>query len=131
MTTNNNEASGWTGWVYFAGIMMVVAGIFQMIAGLTALLNDEWFLVTQENMLVFDFTTWGWIHMILGLVVLMAGSAVMGGRTWGRVVGVFLSVLALFANLVFLPAYPVWSIIAIVVNVMVIYALTVHGREVA
>ncbi len=128
-TNNQNEVTGWVGWVYFAGFMMVVMGILQMIAGLTALLNDTYFLVRNSNLLVFDYTTWGWVHMLLGLVIVMAGTAVVNGQVWGRVVAIFLAMIGIVVNFVFLSAYPIWSIIAIIVNALVIFALTVHGGE--
>lgn len=129
MANNNREVTGWAGWVYFAGFMMVIAGIFQMIAGLAALLNDKYYLVRGEDLVVFDFTTWGWIHLVLGLVVMMAGTAVVSGHLWGRVVAVFLAALSIIVNFVFLSAYPIWSVIVIVVDVLIIYSLTVHGAE--
>ena len=125
-----NEPTGWVGWVYFASAMMLLLGGLQAIAGLVALFKDEFFVVTPENVLAFDYTTWGWVHLIMGIVIFAAGVAVMNGSAWGKVVGVFLAVLAAIANLAFISAYPVWSVIAIIVSVMVIYALTMHGNEV-
>lgn len=126
---NTTEPTGWVGWIYFAGIMMIIAGIFAMISGFTALLNDTYYLVRNDNLVVFDFTTWGWIHLILGLVVLMAGMSVMSGHLWGRIVAVFLATLGIIVHFAFMAAFPLWSIIGIIVNVLVIYALTVHGDE--
>lgn len=129
MANNNKQVTGWVGWIYFAGFMMLILGILQMIAGLTALLNDQYYLVGRDSLLVFDFTTWGWIHMLVGLVVTLAGTAVIGGHLWGRIVAVFLVTLSIIANFVFLPAYPLWSLTIIVIDILIIYALTVHGRE--
>lgn len=126
---NGNDISGWVGWVYFAGFLMVVMGILQAIAGLTALLRNTYFLVGKSSLVVFNYTTWGWIHLILGIVILMAGTAVINGRFWGRLVAIFLAMISLIANFVFIAAYPWWSIIAIVIDVLIIYALTVHGNE--
>ena len=126
---NGNEVTGWAGWVYFAGFMMLITGILQTIAGFAALLNDKYYLVTQEKLVVFDYTTWGWIHIVLGIVLITAGTSVVNGRLWGRVVAVFLAALGIIANFVFLPAYPIWSIILITIYTFVIYALTVHGDE--
>lgn len=126
---NGKQVTGWVGWVYFAGFMMLITGILQIIAGLTALLNDQFYVVTQHNLLAFDFTTWGWIHLVMGIVILMAGMAVIDGRAWGRIVAIFLALLSLIANFVFIGAYPVWSVIVMIIDVLVIYALTVHGAE--
>ncbi|HET7673771.1 MAG TPA: hypothetical protein VFK11_04660 [Candidatus Saccharimonadales bacterium] len=126
---NGKQVTGWVGWVYFAGFLMLITGILQMIAGLTALLNDKFYVVTQRNLLAFDFTTWGWVHLIAGLVILLAGMSVLSGHVWGRVVAVILAVLSAVINFVFIPAYPIWSITVIIIDVLIIHALTVHGGE--
>ena len=128
-SNNGNEYTGWLGWIYFAGFLMMVVGVLQMINGFTALLSDTYFLVRDTQLVVFDYTTWGWTHLLLGLVVLMAGTAVISGQVWGRVVGVMLAMLGIVAHFAFMQAYPIWSVIAIVIDVLIIYALTVHGRE--
>lgn len=130
MAANNNQPSGWTGWIVFAGFMMILMGVLQGIAGLTALLNDEWLLVTQNSLIAFNFTTWGWIHILIGVLVFAAGFAVMNGAVWARVVGVIIAMLSIVANLAYANTYPIWAIAAVVINVLVIYALTVRGNEV-
>lgn len=130
-TNGKNDTNGWVGWVYFAGILMVIMGIFQSIAGLTALLNGEFFVVTQDKLVTFDYTQWGWIHLILGGVVMAAGSAVMNGRLWGRIIGVILATLSALANFAFISAYPIWSVLIIAMDILIIYALVVHGSEAA
>lgn len=124
-----NQPTGWVGWIYFASLMMMLVGGFQAIAGLVALFKDDFYLVTAKSLLVFDYSTWGWIHLLMGIVIFMAGVALMNGATWARMVGVLLAGISLFANMAFLSAYPLWSILMIVVDIMVIYALTVHGDE--
>jgi hypothetical protein len=122
--------SGWLGWVGFAGIMMVLLGTIQVIEGLAALLKDDYFLVTKNDLLVsVSFTTWGWTHLILGLIVAAAGYGVMAGQTWARAVGIVLAMVSALVNLAFMAAYPVWSVIVIAIDVIVIYALAAHGRE--
>jgi hypothetical protein len=125
----NTDMTGWVGWAYFAGIMMAVLGFFQVILGLTALFKDSYYVVLPNSILNLDYTQWGWTHLALGLLVLVAGFALLAGQVWGRVVGVLLAVLAAVVNMLFIPAYPVWSIIVITVSVLVIYALVVHGNE--
>lgn len=129
MANGTNQVTGWVGWVYFAGFLMMVSGLFHMIAGFTALLNSEYYLVTSESLLVFDFTTWGWVHLLMGLVVMLAGTAVLNGQMWARVIGVLMAVVAMLASFTFMAAYPFWAITFMVVNVLIIYALTVHGAE--
>lgn len=126
---SNNTVTGWVGWVYFAGILMVMLGLFQAIAGLVALLNDEFYLVTERSLVAFDFTTWGWIHLLLGITIAAAGAAVVNGRSWGRVIAVILAALSALVHFAFVPAYPIWSIASIVLSVVLIYALVVHGSE--
>jgi uncharacterized membrane protein len=125
------EMSGWVGWVAFAGIMMVLLGAFHIIDGLIALFQDEYFLVTRSGLAVdVDFTTWGWVHMIGGIIIVAAGIAVFAGQVWARVIGVLLAMLSAVVNLGFLSAYPIWSSIMILIDILVIWALTVHGGEV-
>ncbi len=131
MAVDNKEVTGWVGWVYFAGLLMMIAGVFQGIAGLTALLKDDFYVVTERSLLAFNVTTWGWIHLLLGVVLLAAGSAVINGRTWGRIVAVILATLSAMLNFLFISAYPVWSIMVVVVDILIIYALVVHGDEAA
>jgi hypothetical protein len=125
-----NQPTGWVGWVYFASLMMMLVGGFQAISGLVALFKDDFYLVTEKSLLVFDYDTWGWVHLVMGVVIFAAGVALMNGATWARMVGILLAGLSLFANMAFLSAFPLWSILMIVVDVLVIYALTVHGDEV-
>jgi hypothetical protein len=125
------ESSGaWQGWVAFGGIMMIMVGIFGAIEGLAALFKEQYFLVAKNGLLVtVNFTAWGWTHLILGIVIACAGFGVLAGQTWARVVGIILAVVSATVNLAFLSAYPVWSTIVIALDVIVIYALAAHGRE--
>lgn len=131
MARNDNvNVTGWVGWIYFAAFMVLLAGIFQLISGFAAVLSPDFYKVQNGSLVVFDLTTWGWIHMLLGILLLCAGTALFSGKTWARVVAVILAMLNLLAQFAFLSEYPLWSIIIIAVDVLVIYALTVHGREV-
>ena len=118
------------GFTVFAAIMMVMIGIFQVIAGIVALVNDEFFVVTQEWVFQLDVTTWGWVHLLLGAVLLAAGMALFSGAVWARTVGVIVAVVSAAANFAWMPWYPVWAIVMITVDVFVIWALTVHGRDI-
>lgn len=123
------RSSGWTGWIYFAGIMMIITGLLQLVAGLTALLNDQFYVVGPGGLAIFDVTTWGWVHLFAGIIVMMAGSAVLSGHQWGRVIAIILAILSFIANFMFIPAYPIWSIIVMVIDVFLLYALTVKWDE--
>lgn len=129
MATTTKEATGWLGWIYFAGMLMVIMGTLHAIAGLAALLNDKYYLVTSEQLLAFDFTTWGWVHLIFGIVVIVAASSLLNGNFFGRFMGIVLAILSVIVNFSFLSAYPIWSILMIFIGIMTIYALTVHGSE--
>lgn len=118
------------GLVVFAGVLMIMAGGFQTLSGLVALLENEFFVTTPNYVVKFDATTWGWIHLLIGLLVLFAGFAVLSGQTWGRVVGIILAVLSALANFAFIPYYPFWSTLIIAVDIFIIWALTAHGRDI-
>ena len=125
------QATGWVGYVVFAGVMLIMLGGFQAIEGLVAIFRDEYFLVTRSGLLLtMDFTAWGWTHLILGLIAVGTGIGVLLGQTWARVTGIIIAVLSALANIAFLPAYPIWATIIIALDVLAIYALAVHGREV-
>ncbi len=124
------EPTGWLAWVMFAATMMILLGSFHAIAGLVALFKDEYFLVGKSGLVVnVDYTAWGWVHIILGVLVVLAGAALFRGATWARVVAVILAVISAIVNLAFTSAYPIWSAIMIAVDILVIYAVTAHGRE--
>lgn len=126
---SSSEVSGWVGWVYFGGIMMLLSGFFQAIAGMLALFKDEVYLIGTENLLVLDYTQWGWAHLLIGLVLIISAVSLMNGNMWGRTVGVFLASLSAIANFAYLSAYPFWALTIIVVNIFIIYAIVVHGDE--
>jgi hypothetical protein len=127
----SDSYSGWVGWIGFAGVIMMMLGTFHAIQGLVALFNDEYYLVSSSGLVVsLDYTAWGWIHLIGGAVLVAAGLGVFGGQVWARTVGVIAAVLSAIVNVAFLAAYPVWSLMMIALDVVLILALTVHGSEV-
>lgn len=124
------EQTGWMGWILFAGTMMLMLGIFHVIQGLVALFRDEYYLVGKNGLTVHvDYTTWGWTHLILGVVVAGAGAGLIAGQMWARIIGVLVALVSSVVNIAFLSAYPIWSTIMIAVDILVIWAITVHGRE--
>jgi hypothetical protein len=117
--------------VFFAGIMLITGGFVNVIEGIVALAKDDYYLVRPSGLVVgLDYTAWGWTLLLFGALLLFAGYGVMVGQTWARVTGVIIAVLNIVLNMIFMPAYPVWAIIVITVDALVIYALAVHGREV-
>lgn len=126
----SDEPSGWVGWIVFAGVMMVMVGSLHVIQGFVALFKDSYYVVPKSGLVVsVDYTAWGWIHIILGLIVGLAGVALFTGRMWARIIGIGLLLLSILANFAFMAAYPFWSLTVITVDILVIYALVVHGGE--
>ncbi len=124
------EPTAWIGWIFFAATMLLVIGGMQIIAGLVGIMNNQFYAaVTSGAIIAFNYTAWGWINLLLGVVAMLSGLGILAGSAWARVVGVFLTVLVMIANVAFLSAYPLWSIISLVVGGCVIYALTMHGDE--
>ena len=127
-----HEVSGWAvRFILFAGVMMIMAGAFQAMAGLVALFENEFYVTTRNYVFQLDATGWGWIHLLVGVLVACAGVAVMAGQTWGRVVGITLAVVSALTNFAFIPYYPIWSLLIIALNVFVIWALCVYNRDAA
>jgi hypothetical protein len=125
-----DDTSGWAvGFGLFAAVMMLMAGSFQAITGLVAIFENEFYVVTRNYFFEVDATAWGWIHLLVGVVIGLAGVGLLSGQTWARVVGIVLAVLSAIANFLFIPYYPIWSMLIIALDVFVIWALAVHGRE--
>jgi len=125
-----SEPTGWVGWIGFAGFMLIIGGIFSATYGLIAILNDTWAVWGNRGTVYLDLTQWGWVHLIVGGIVILAGIGVMSGNILARTIAVLVAGLSMVLNFVALPIYPVWSILMITVDVLVIWALIVHGREV-
>ena len=117
------------GFIVFAGVAMVMIGAFHALQGLVALFNDDFYVVGQEWIFEFDLTTWGWIHLIAGIVVAVAGFFVFNGAVWARAVGIAVAAVSALLNFMWLPYYPIWSLVIIALDVLVIWALSVHGRD--
>jgi hypothetical protein len=128
---HRRRPTAWVGFVLFGGLMLVMMGAFQAIEGFVALFKDDYYLVSRSGLVLsVDYTTWGWTHLLIGLVAVLAGIGILLGQMWARVVGIVIAVISAFANLAFIAAYPLWCTIVIATDVLVIYALAVHGREV-
>lgn len=118
------------GMTLFAAMMMMLVGVFQAIFGLVALFNDTFYVVGEEWVFQFDVTTWGWVHLIVGVVVAVAGYFVLTGAVWARTVGVLMAMISAVLTFMALPYYPIWAILIITLDVFVIWALIAHGRDV-
>jgi hypothetical protein len=127
--SNETQATGWTGWVAFAGILMIISGVLGALQGLIAIFNSNLVIFGKEGALLLDITGWGWLHMLLGLLLLLSGILVMRGNMFGRIMAVILATLSIIVNFIWLPVYPVWAIVVITMDIFILYAVMVHGRE--
>ncbi|HEX6247115.1 MAG TPA: hypothetical protein VFZ64_04540 [Nocardioidaceae bacterium] len=128
--TRAAEPTGWVGWVLFGAMMMIMLGSFQAILGLTALFKDSYYVVAPSGLLVdVDYTAWGWTHLALGALAIAAGVGLLAGQMWARVVGIAMALVSAMVNLAFIAAYPLWSTVVIALDVLVIYAIAMHGQE--
>lgn len=121
--------TGWVGWVWFGGAILVLVGIFNVIHGLVAIVRDQVFVVAPQSVLLFDVTGWGWVHLILGVIQIAIGAGIFAGARWALALGFLAAMVNAAFQLVSLPIYPIWSIIIIALDVVVVYALIVHGDE--
>jgi hypothetical protein len=130
----SERSGGAVGLTVFASIMLLAIGMFQGLAGLSAILKDDstlWIRGADLNYFVtFDTTQWGWVHLILGVIIFLAGLGVLSGNVLARTVGVIVALISLVINFLFIPIYPFWAIAIIVLDVLVIWALTAHGRDI-
>jgi hypothetical protein len=120
----------WTGWLIFASIMLCVVGGINVIQGLVALTRDTYFLVHKgDQLLITDFSTWGWILMIWGALQIAAGLGLNSGKSLARISAIVIGSVSILIQMLFLSAYPVWSLIIIALDVIVIFALTARWGE--
>jgi len=124
------EPSGWaTGGVVFAASILTLIGFFQIIDGLVAIFNDEFYVVAQNYTFDLDATAWGWWHLLLGLVIVFTGFGLFSRKTWAGVAAIALAMLSAVTNFFFIPYYPFWSILVIALDIWVIWALTRHVEK--
>jgi hypothetical protein len=120
--------SGWViGGITFAGAVMILAGSFQALTGLAAIFNDDFFVVTRNYAFDLDVTAWGWIHLLIGIFLFVAGFALFAGKVWAAVTGVLLAMISAVSNFFFIPYYPWWALLVIALDIWVIWALTRPG----
>ena len=119
------------GWIGFAGLVMLILGGIDFVQGLIALFEDEYYVVTQSGFLVVDVTAWGWIMLVWGALLVLAGFSLITGQSWARWVAIVVVSLNVFTQLGFLgnSNYPLWALTALALNVIVLYALTARWNE--
>jgi hypothetical protein len=118
-----------TGWVVFAGVLMIIGGALWAIQGFIAVFQNDVVILGEEGALFLNVTGWGWVHLILGLLLLLSGILVMRGNLFGRTMAVILASLSIIVNFIWLPVYPVWAIVVIAIDVFILYAVIVYGKE--
>jgi hypothetical protein len=111
----------------FAATILSLSGIFQMISGLAAIFNDDFFVVTRNYAFDLDVSAWGWIHLLVGAALLATGLGLYGRRTWAGVAAITLAMFSAVTNFFFIPYYPIWALVVIALNMWVIWALTRPG----
>jgi hypothetical protein len=111
-------------------VILILAGVLHAMQGVVGLANNEFYVAAQNWIFKFDTTTWGWVHILVGLVAIGTGVGLFYGAVWARTVGVIVAAISVFANFIWLPYYPVWAILVIAFDFFVIWALTGHGRDI-
>ncbi|WP_435053336.1 DUF7144 family membrane protein [Kitasatospora phosalacinea] len=128
--THRPPNRGWvSGMVLFAGVIMLVGGILEVFRGIMAIAEDDVFVTTPRYVFRFDLTSWGWIHLVIGVLIALVGFFVIKGAAWARIAGIFLVSLGLIGNFLDLPYYPLWSVVIIALDVFVIWALAVYRED--
>ncbi|WP_405851817.1 hypothetical protein [Streptomyces sp. NBC_00090] len=128
--TQSPAGSGTTvgGWVVFAAVLMIFVGLMTLFQGIAGIAKDDIFVTTRNYVYQFSLTGWGWVHLILGIIMVLAGIALFKGALWARMIGVALASLGLIANFMWLPYYPFWAMLLIAIDVIVIWALCAAPR---
>jgi hypothetical protein len=124
MSPSNTENAWAEGIGIFAGAALLVVGIFQFLEGVAAAAKDDVFVTTRNYVFELDLTTWGWIHLVFGIVVAIIGGAILAGQKWALVAGVVVAMVSALMNFVWLPYYPAWAILIIAFDIAVIWALS-------
>jgi hypothetical protein len=127
---STQTVSPWAhGIVVFAGVVMIVGGAFQALEGLAGIVRDKWLVVLPQYIYAFDLTLWGWIHLLVGLALLVIGIFLLRGQTWARVAGMVAAAISAILNFVWLPYSPWWALMIIAIDILVIWALAAYLRQ--
>jgi hypothetical protein len=122
--------SGWLGWIFFAGVLLIMVGVLQVIEGLVALFDDGYYVVRADQLAApVDYTVWGWVHLMVGALAVLIGLGLLTGNMVARAAAVGLASFSALASLAFVAATPAWSVIVIAIDVLVIFSIVVHGGE--
>ena len=126
----DTTVTGWTGWGVFASVLLLIAGIFDLIFGLAAVIGPNTTVVVAETgLFAVDVAAWGWWHIIAGIALIVLSFFLYRGATWARVIAIIIVIINAVGQLTLLSVQPWWSLTILAVDVLILYALTVHGRE--
>ena len=127
-TASEEQVSGWAiGAIGFAASLLILVGGFQVIAGLAAIIDDQFYVVTRNYAFNLDASAWGWVHLVLGVVLVGTGFGLFARQVWAGVTAIFLAMLSALANFFFIPYYPFWALVVIALDIWIIWALTRPG----
>ena len=131
MSSTETQVTGWVGWGVFASVILIIAGVIDALYGLVAIIgpNSVYFATVEGELFVLNIAGWGWWHLIVGILLVLTGLALLTGATWARVIAIILAALSGISQLFLLPVQPWWSLVVLALDVLVIFALTEHGRE--
>ncbi|MBP9813431.1 hypothetical protein KBC51_03260 [Candidatus Saccharibacteria bacterium] len=130
MAKNTKEVSGWLGWVGFASFMLLFGGAISLLAGFVALFKDGVvFTNFNESIWILNYTQWGWIHMLLGVLAILVAFSLASGNMLGRTLAVLVALVSAVANMAFIPIYPFWALSIVVIDILVVYAIVAHGGD--
>ena len=119
MATKLNTVSGWSGWVGFASFLLLFAGFFHVIEGIADLGRHTLFVQSSANVWLFNYTKWGWINVITGIIIISAAVSLAHGDIWGRFFASVVLVGSMLASITSLPIYPIWSIIVLILDTII------------
>ena len=127
--SNYRRPTAWAGFVVLAAVLMCIVGIFNIVTGLVAVFNDTIYSQGSNVTVVLDVTGWGWFHIVWGLLMLGTGMALYAGQTWARVIAILLVSVNMISQLMEMPAYPLWGLVILTLDILIIWAIIVHGAE--
>jgi len=123
--------TGWVGWIWFAALILIIDGGFNAIDGLVAIFKHDVYLQTASHLVVFNYTAWGVIMLVIGALQVLIGLMLMRGALWARIGAIVVVIVNCLAQVTFITAYPLWSLLVIGLDILVLWALIVHGEEAA
>jgi len=127
-TTHPKRTAWSTGGTMFAGVLMIVSGVLGVLNGIAGIATNDVYAAVGNYVYSFNLTTWGWIHLVIGVLVAITGWAVLQGKDWARAMGVGLAALYMIEYFMFLPYAPVWSVVSIAIGAFVIWSLVTVSR---